>query len=60
MLIPVPDIDNSDHMLILGANPAASNGSLMTAPGVKNRIKAIRQRGGKVILLDPRLLKRLR
>ena len=54
LMIPIPDIDNTDYMLILGANPAASNGSLMTAPDVKNRLKAITKRGGKVILVDPR------
>ena len=54
LLIPIPDIDNTDYMLILGANPAASNGSLMTAPDVKNRLKAITKRGGKVVLVDPR------
>ena len=52
--IPIPDIDRTKFMLILGANPAASNGSIMTAPDVKNRIKAIRKRDGKVFLLDPR------
>ena len=54
LMIPIPDLDNTDYMLILGANPAASNGSLMTAPDVKNRLKAITKRGGKVILVDPR------
>ena len=54
LLIPVPDIDRTDHMVILGANPAASNGSLMTAPGMRDRLRAIRDRGGKVVLLDPR------
>ena len=54
LLIPIPDIDNTDYMLILGANPAASNGSLMTAPDVKNRLKAITKRDGKVVLIDPR------
>ena len=54
LFIPVPDIDRTDHMLILGANPAASNGSIMTAPGMRNRLKAIQDRGGKVILIDPR------
>ena len=54
LLIPVPDIDRTDHMVILGANPAASNGSLMTAPGMRDRLRAIRERGGKVILIDPR------
>ena len=54
MLIPIPDIDNTEYMLMLGANPAASNGSLMTAPDVKNRLKTITKRGGKVVLVDPR------
>ena len=54
LLLPVPDIDRTDFFLILGANPAASNGSMMTAPGVVRRLQAIRERGGKVILIDPR------
>ena len=54
LLMPVPDIDRSDLFICLGANPLASNGSLMTAPDVKGRLKAIQQRGGKVIVLDPR------
>jgi anaerobic selenocysteine-containing dehydrogenase len=54
LLIPVPDLDRTDFFLILGANPAVSNGSLMTAPGVGRRLKEIRERGGKVILIDPR------
>jgi anaerobic selenocysteine-containing dehydrogenase len=52
--IPVPDVDHTDFMLILGANPLVSNGSLMTAPGMDRRLKAIRQRGGKVVVIDPR------
>jgi anaerobic selenocysteine-containing dehydrogenase len=54
LLIPVPDIDRTDHFLILGANPVASNGSLMTAPGVARRLEAIQKRGGKVVVIDPR------
>ncbi len=54
MLIPVPDIDHTDFMLIIGANPIVSNGSLMTAPGVGKRLKAIQDRGGKVVVVDPR------
>ncbi len=54
LLIPVPDIDHTDHLLMLGANPAASNGSLMSAPGVTDRLRAIRARGGRVVLVDPR------
>ncbi len=54
LLIPIPDIDHTQHLLMFGANPAASNGSLMTAPGVMDRIRAIRNRGGRVVLIDPR------
>ncbi len=54
LLIPIPDIDRTDFFLVLGANPLASNGSLMTAPDVINRLEAIKKRGGKIVLLDPR------
>ena len=54
LLIPIPDLDRTDHLLILGANPAVSNGSLMSAPGASERITAIRERGGRVVLIDPR------
>ncbi|MEP3477776.1 MAG: molybdopterin-dependent oxidoreductase [Fuerstiella sp.] len=54
MLIPIPDVDRTDFMLIMGANPIASNGSIMTAPGISNRLKAIGKRGGKIVLIDPR------
>jgi anaerobic selenocysteine-containing dehydrogenase len=54
LLMPVPDIDRTDLIICLGANPLASNGSIMTAPDVKGRLQAIRERGGKVIVLDPR------
>jgi len=52
--IPVPDLDRTDHLVILGANPAASQGSLLAAPDVIGRIDAIRRRGGKVVVIDPR------
>ncbi|MEA2494300.1 MAG: hypothetical protein QOJ29_2211 [Thermoleophilaceae bacterium] len=52
--IPIPDIDRTDYMLILGANPLASNGSLMTAPDFRGRLRAVRERGGKVVVIDPR------
>ncbi|MCC6551941.1 MAG: molybdopterin-dependent oxidoreductase, partial [Polyangiaceae bacterium] len=54
LLLPIPDLDRTDHLLILGANPAVSNGSIMTAPGAARRIKAIRERGGSVVVIDPR------
>jgi anaerobic selenocysteine-containing dehydrogenase len=53
-LLPIPDIDRTDYLLVLGANPVASNGSLMTAPDVAHRLKAIRARGGRIIVIDPR------
>jgi anaerobic selenocysteine-containing dehydrogenase len=54
LLIPIPDLDHTDHLLVFGANPAVSNGSLMTAPGASERLKAIRTRGGRVVVIDPR------
>ena len=52
--VAVPDVDRTDFFVIHGANPAVSNGSLMTAPGMPKRMKAIQARGGKVIVIDPR------
>ncbi len=52
--IPVPDVDRTDYFLILGANPMASNGSLMTAPGMRARLRAIKERGGRIVVVDPR------
>ncbi len=54
LLLPVPDVDRSDHLLVLGANPLVSNGSMMSAPGMRRRLAALRQRGGKLIVVDPR------
>lgn len=53
-LFPIPDIDRTQHMLVIGGNPAVSNGSIMTAPGARHRLKAITKRGGKVVVIDPR------
>ena len=54
LLMPVPDIDHTDFWLIMGGNPIASNGSIMTAPDVATRLRAIQQRGGRVVVIDPR------
>lgn len=54
MSIPIPDLERTQYLLILGANPLVSNGSLMTAPNMKKRLKQIRERSGKVVVLDPR------
>lgn len=52
--LPVPDLDHTQYFLIFGGNPAVSNGSMMTAPDVKKRLKAVRARGGRVVVVDPR------
>lgn len=52
--IPIPDVDRSDYFLILGANPLISNGSLLTAPNMRDRLRALRARGGKLVVIDPR------
>jgi anaerobic selenocysteine-containing dehydrogenase len=54
VLIAVPDLDRTDYMLILGANPIVSNGSLMTAGNMGARLRAILERGGRVVVIDPR------
>jgi anaerobic selenocysteine-containing dehydrogenase len=52
--IPVPDLDRTDYLLMLGANPYASNGSLCTAPDFPGRLEAMRARGGRLVVVDPR------
>ncbi len=52
--IPIPDVDNTDYLLVLGANPLVSNGSLMTAPDMRGRIRRLRARGGRLVVIDPR------
>lgn len=52
-LLPIPDIDRTDYFLMLGANPVVSNGSLMTAPDIGKRLKALGARG-KLVVIDPR------
>jgi anaerobic selenocysteine-containing dehydrogenase len=54
LLLPVPDIDRTQFFLALGANPIASNGSLMTAPGMPLKLKALKARGGRLVVVDPR------
>ncbi len=54
LLLPIPDVDHTDYFLMLGANPVASNGSLMTAGGIERRLKNLKNRGGKLVVVDPR------
>jgi anaerobic selenocysteine-containing dehydrogenase len=55
LVVPVPDVDRTDFFLCVGANPVVSQGSAMVTPGVRARLRAIRDRGGKVVTVDPRL-----
>jgi anaerobic selenocysteine-containing dehydrogenase len=52
--VPIPDVDRTSYLLVLGANPLASNGSLLTAPDMRGRLRALRARGGKLVVVDPR------
>ncbi|WP_051133100.1 molybdopterin oxidoreductase family protein [Nocardia paucivorans] len=54
LAVPVPDLDRTDYLLMLGANPLESNGSLCTAPNFPGRLKALRARGGRLVVVDPR------
>jgi anaerobic selenocysteine-containing dehydrogenase len=54
LMLPIPDVDRTDFLLVLGANPLVSNGSILTAPGIERRLKALRARGGRLVVVDPR------
>jgi len=54
LAIPIPDVDRTDYFLCVGANPIVSNGSFLSAPDMRGRLRAIRERGGRVVVIDPR------
>jgi anaerobic selenocysteine-containing dehydrogenase len=54
LAVPIPDVDRTEHLLVLGANPLASNGSLLTAPDLRGRLRRLRERGGRLVVVDPR------
>jgi anaerobic selenocysteine-containing dehydrogenase len=54
LLFPIPDLDNTDYFLCIGANPVVSQGSAMVTPNVRARLRGVRERGGKVVTVDPR------
>jgi len=54
LMVPVPDIIRTQFWLILGGNPIVSNGSLMTAPDIRGKMREIQDRGGKIVVIDPR------
>jgi anaerobic selenocysteine-containing dehydrogenase len=54
LIVPIPDLDRTHYFLCIGANPWVSNGSFMTAPDVRRRLRGIRERGGRIVVVDPR------
>src|SRR6185295_9350823 len=54
LMLPVPDLDRTAHFLVFGANPMASNGSLMTVPDFPTRLRELKRRGGRMVVVDPR------
>ena len=54
LLLPIPDVDRTAFLLVLGANPVVSNGSLLSAPGMRLRLNALKARGGRLVVVDPR------
>jgi anaerobic selenocysteine-containing dehydrogenase len=52
--VPIPDVDRTQYLLVIGANPVVSNGSFLSAPNMRGRLRAIRNRGGRVVVVDPR------
>lgn len=54
LLLPIPDLDRTSYFLVVGGNPMASNGSLMTVPDFPARLRALQARGGRMVVLDPR------
>lgn len=54
LFLPIPDIDRTSWFLVVGGNPMASNGSLMTVPDFPQRLRDLRARGGRMVVLDPR------
>ena len=54
LLLPIPDLDRTSYFLVFGGNPMASNGALMTVPDFPNRLRALKKRGGRMVVFDPR------
>jgi formate dehydrogenase len=54
VLIPVPDIERSAFVLLLGTNPLVSRGSLLSAGNVREKLSGVVSRGGRVVVVDPR------
>ena len=52
--VPIPDLNRTDLLLVMGANPVVSHGSVLTAPRIKDRMRDVVNRGGRVVVIDPR------
>jgi anaerobic selenocysteine-containing dehydrogenase len=52
--LPIPDLEQTDYLLCIGANPLVSNGSILTAPDMRGRLRELRARGGRLVVVDPR------
>ncbi|UGT40827.1 molybdopterin-dependent oxidoreductase [Nocardia yamanashiensis] len=52
--VPVPDLDRTEFLLMLGANPVVSHGSVISVPRIREKLTAITKRGGRVVVVDPR------
>lgn len=52
--VPIPDLNRTDLLVMMGANPLVSHGSFLTAPRIKDRLRDITGRGGRVVVIDPR------
>src|SRR3954451_15080368 len=53
-IVPIPDLERTDLLLVVGANPMVSHGSVLSAPRIKDQLHAIADRGGRVVVVDPR------
>lgn len=52
--VPIPDLTRTDFLVVMGANPLVSHGSVLTAPRIRERLHAVVKRGGRVLVIDPR------
>jgi anaerobic selenocysteine-containing dehydrogenase len=53
-IVPIPDVERTDFLLVVGANPLVSHGSVLSSPRIKDQLHAIIDRGGRVVVVDPR------
>jgi formate dehydrogenase len=54
LLVPIPDLQRTSFLLMVGANPLVSHGSVLTAPRVRDQLHDVVRRGGRVVVVDPR------